>query len=61
MQGAGRGAERVGEEHVLGLTEAQRQQDWPTALELELELEARPVVSKVSAISSPSLLPSGEP
>lgn len=33
MQGAGRGAEQAGEEHVMGLKEAQTQQDWPTALE----------------------------
>ena len=30
------------------------------ALELELELEARHIVTKVSALSTPSLLPSGE-
>lgn len=43
------------------LTEAQRHAGVPKALDLELELEARPVVSKVPAISTPSLLSSGEP
>lgn len=31
----------------------------PKAVELELELETRPIASNVSDISTPSLLPSG--
>lgn len=53
------GCRRAGGEPVIGLQEAQRQQVVPSALELKLELEARPPVSNVSALSSPSLLPSG--
>lgn len=53
------GCRRAGDEPVVGLQEAQRQQAVPSALELKLELEARPPVSNVSARSSPSSLPSG--
>lgn len=57
MQSTELNAERAGDEHFadvkghLGYV-----RDFPRALRLELECEVRPVVSKVSAISIPSLL-----
>lgn len=58
MQGRGLVAERASDEHFIAVKRSS--ETCRSCLELEPELEARHIVSKVSAISTPSLLPSGE-